>query len=251
MPGSGGGSVISRAIVSGTDRKGGHRVAETEGREPFPQPSPLDRGQGAARALLSSLPGLGGPAATLLAVVVSPPLERRRAAWFNGLADRLTRLEHTVEGLSLEGLRDDENFITAATTATLIALRNHKGEKLEALQNAVVNVARGSEPDADFQAVLLSLVDYLTPLHVRLLRFFQNPGAFGARRWHPAGSSTRDIVLAALPEIPSSAYDLLCGDLENRGLISLPRPPGLTLTDERTTGLGDRFLRFISEQPPP
>ena len=226
-------------------------MADTESREPFPQPSPVDRGHDVARTLLSSLPGLGGPAATLLALVISPPLERRRADWFNGLADRLERLEQTVEGLFLEGLRDDENFITAATTATLIALRNHKGEKLEALQNAVVNVARGTESDTDLQAVFLSLVDYLTPLHMRLLRFFQDPRAFGARRWQQSiGSSTRDIVLAALSEIPASAYDLLCGDLENRGLISLPRPPGLSLTDERTTGLGERFLRFISEQQP-
>ena len=237
-------------MVSGADWKGGHCVADTEGREPFPQPTPLDRGQGVARALLSSVPGLGGPAATLLAVVISPPLERRRADWFNGLADRLERLEYTVEGLSLESLRDDENFITAATTAGLIALHNHKGEKLEALQNAVVNVARGTESDTDLQPVFLSLVDYLTPLHMRLLRFFQDPAAFGARRWQSTGSSTHDIVMAALPEIPSSAYGLLCRDLENRGLIRLPRPPGLTLTDEQTTGLGNRFLRFISEPPP-
>ena len=228
-------------------------MADTEGREPFPQPSPLDRGHDAARALLSSLPGLGGPAATLLTLVLSPPLERRRTGWLNGLADRLARLEHTVEGLSLESLRDDENFITAATTATLIALRNHKAEKLEALQNAVVNVARGTESDTDLQAVFLSLVDYLTPLHMRLLRFFQDPRAFDAKRWElpTPGITTHDIVLAALPEIPPSAYDLLCGDLENRGLISLPRPPGFGLTDERTTALGERFLRFISEQPPP
>ena len=42
----------------------------------------------------------------------------RRADWLNGLADRLKRLERAVEGLSLEGLRDAEDFITAATTAT-------------------------------------------------------------------------------------------------------------------------------------
>ena len=227
-------------------------VADAESPEAFPQPSPADRGHDVVRALLSSLPGLGGPAATLLAVVLSPPLEQRKADWFNGLAERLDRLEHTVEGLSLEKLRDDENFITAATTATLIALRNHRGEKLEALQNAVINVARETESDADLQAVFLSLVDYLTPLHMRLLRFFQDPGALGARRWQASIlSSTRDIVLAALPEIPPSAYDLLCKDLENRGLISFPVTPGLGLTDERTTALGNRFLRFINEPPPP
>ena len=202
-------------------------VPDAASRGPFPQPSAPDRGHAVARALLSSVPGLGGPAAKLLGQVLSPPLERRKVEWFNGLADRLERLEHTVEGLSAEGLRDDEDFVTAATTATLIALRTHRGEKLEALRNAVVNVARGAEPDTDLQALFLGLVDYLTPPHMRLLRFFQHPEAFGAQRWrqYSIGSSVRDIVLDALPEIPPGAYDLLCSDLENRGLITLPRPP--------------------------
>lgn len=228
-------------------------VADTASRGPFPRPSAPDRGHAVATALLSSLPGLGGSAATLLGQVLSPPLERRRVEWFNGLADRLARLEHAVEGLSVEGLRDDEDFITAATTATQIALRNHRGEKLEALQNAVVNVARGAEPDTDLQALFLSLLDYLTPLHMRLLRFFQDPEAFGAQRWrqYSIGSSVRDIVLDAMPEVPPGAYDLLCRDLENRGLITLLRPPKFALTEERTTGLGERFLRFIDEQPTP
>ena len=41
-------------------------------------------------------------------------------------------------------------------------------------------------------------MDYLTPLHMTLLRFFQDPPAFGERRWQSTGSSTHDIVMAAL-----------------------------------------------------
>ena len=223
-------------------------VTEADSRVPFPERSALDHVDSAARTLVSFIPGVGVPAAQLLNLVIAPPLEQRRRDWFDGLADRLDRLERKVEGITFESLRDEEAFITAATTASMIAIRNHDEEKLAALQNAVVNVALCTEPDLELQAVFLSLVDYLTPLHMRLLRFFEHPRAFVARsRRDTAGArTTREIALRVLPDLPPEAYDLLCRDLENRGLVQLPTEPTIGLTDERPTELGNRFLRFIS-----
>ena len=225
-------------------------MAEPGSREPFPEPSVVDHVDSGLRALVSIVPGVGGPAAKLLDVVISPLLERRRVEWFNHLADRLERLERAVKGLTVESLKDDENFITAVTTASLIALRNHNEEKLAALQNAVVNVALRTEPNLELQAVFLSLVDYLSPLHMRLLLFFRDPGAFveASARGTVGAVTTRDIALRVLPDIPPDAYDLLCRDLENRGLIHLPTEFTVGLTDEGPTELGHRFLRFINEQ---
>ena len=225
-------------------------MARSDSREPFPQPSAIDHVDAAARTLVSLVPAFGGPAIRLLDLVLAPPYQRRRANWFNQLAARLDRLEQAVEGLTVESLRDDEDFITAVNSATLIALRNHNEEKLTALQNAVVNVALRTESDPELQSVFLSLVDYLTPSHMRLLRFFQDTRVFPESSRLSPGLTTRDVVLGLFPDMPPAAYDLLCRDLENRGLISLPRPPGLGVTDERTTELGDRFLRFINEQQP-
>ena len=225
-------------------------VTEADSRAPFPERSALDHADSAARALVSVIPGVGGPTAKLLDIVIAPPLEQRRRDWFRGLADRLDRLERKVERISVESLRDEEAFITAVTTASTIAIRNHDEEKLAALQNAVVNVALRTEPDVEIQAVFLSLVDYLTPLHMQLLRFFEHPRAFVERsRRDTAGArTTREIALRVLPDLPAEAYDLLCRDLENRGLVQLPTEPTIGLTDERPTELGDRFLRFISRE---
>ena len=130
----------------------------------------------------------------------------------------------------------------------MIAIRNHDEEKLAALQNAVVNVALRTEADQELQAVFLSLVDYLTPLLMRLLRFFEQPRAFVARsRRDTSGArTTREIALRVLPDLPPEAYDLLCRDLETRGLVQLRSEPTIGLTDERPTELGKRFLSFIS-----
>lgn len=118
-------------------------MAEADSREPFPEPSMVDHADAVARTLLSLVPKVGGPAAKLLDLVIAPPLQRRRVNWFNHLADRLTRLDQAVEGFTVESLTNNEEFITAVSTASQIALRSHNQEKLAALRNAVVNVALG------------------------------------------------------------------------------------------------------------
>ena len=223
-------------------------MAEADGRDPFPEPSVVDHADSVGRALLSFVPAVGGPAAKLLDLVLAPPLQRRRTSWFNHLAARLAQLEETVEGFTAESLTESEEFVTAVWTASQIALRNHDEKKLEALRNAVTSVALQTEPDANLQSVFLNLVDNLTPLHLRLLSFFEDPRAFVEQSGkETAGAvTTRDIALRVLPEVPAEAYDSLCRDLDNRGLVQLPSEFTVGLTDERPTELGHRFLRFIS-----
>ena len=208
-----------------------------------------DRVHSVVRVAIAEIPLLGGPASGLFANVITPPLERRRVAWMNDIADYLDRLEEEVEGFTVASLVEDDEFITAVTAASQIAIRNHSEEKLAALKNAVVNVALRTEPDVERQSVFLSLVDYLTPAHLRLMFFFRDIRA--SVRYSAVtrpGATTRDIVLEQAPGIPRDAYDLLRQDLENRDLVHFPKPPTLGLTDERTTEFGEAFLRFISEQ---
>lgn len=59
--------------------------------------------------------------------------------------------------------------------ATQIALRSHQTEKLNALRNAIVNVAKGSAPDEVLQNVFLNFVDSFTEMHLKILKVFQSP----------------------------------------------------------------------------
>jgi len=50
-------------------------------------------------------------------------------------------------------------------------MKTHEEEKLDALKNAIENVALKVEKDEVYQQVFLNYVDSLTVLHMRLLRF--------------------------------------------------------------------------------
>ncbi|MGN6237055.1 hypothetical protein [Dyella sp.] len=66
----------------------------------------------ATKAGLSAIPVLGGPAAEFFQLVIQPPLERRRVEWMAAIGEKLQKLED--EGLKLEQLTENEEFITAA-----------------------------------------------------------------------------------------------------------------------------------------
>ena len=71
-----------------------------------------------------------------------------------------------------ENLRDNEQFVSAMIQATQSAAKTHRKEKLEALRNAVVNIALGHKQIEDLQAIFLKHVDSFTPVHLELFRFF-------------------------------------------------------------------------------
>ena len=217
------------------------------GRETYPEPGPATRVASVVPVLASAIPGLGGPASQLVSTVLALPLERRRTAWLNEVAERLAKLEQTIEEFTVAALADDEEFVTAMTSATLIALRNHDAEKLAALRNAVVSVALHREPDAELQSIFLTFVDNLTPLHMQLLAIFRDkPDAKARPTDHIPGPE--DHVRAILPNLPPNTYDLLCLDLENRKLVVDSQEFVVGAIPGNLTALGHKFLEFISEQ---
>lgn len=110
-----------------------------------PKPSKGDIGHALAKAGLSAVPVIGGSTAELFQLLVQPPLERRRAAWMERVAEGLKELEEN--GLKLDDLKENEEFTSAVMQASQIAIRIHQQRKLEALRNAVLNVATGQAPD--------------------------------------------------------------------------------------------------------
>ena len=215
-------------------------------REPYPEPGPIARVASVVPVLASAFPGLGGPASQLVSMVLALPLERRRAAWLNDVAESLAKLEQTVEEFTVEALVEDEEFVTAMMTATLMALRNHDADKLAALRNAVVNVALHREPDAELQSIFLTFVDNLTPLHMQLLAIFRDKPDTRAK-FSDRIPVSEDHVRAILPHLPPNTYDLLCLDLENRKLVVDSRELVMGAIPGNLTALGHKFLEFISE----
>jgi len=200
-----------------------------------------------AKAGLSAIPIVGGPAAELFQLVIQPPLERRRHAWMAYVGEKLKELE--ANGHDLEKLQNDERFISTVMHASQLALRTHQKEKLTALRNAIVNVAKGQSPDEALQYMFLDIIDSLSELHIQILRLFQSPTP-------PPNMSMGGLSLVLEHNMPQlrgrrDIYDQFWEDLYSRGLVNTEglhtTMSGSGLGQKRTTNLGDEFLKFISE----
>jgi len=155
--------------------------------KPLPEETVADLVIRLCRAGVNLIPG--GGAVTELASILKVPSERRRDEWLETLWERLARLEKRLGGFDIKRLADNQQFVTAVLRATPIAVRTHKAEKLEALRNAVLNVAAGSAPEDDIQAMFLDAVDSLTASHVQFL------SALGKARVAPEAQSLVDAVV--------------------------------------------------------
>lgn len=210
-----------------------------------------------AKAGLSSIPVVGGPAAELFSAIIIPPLTKRRDEWVESIAKGLKELEEKVEELKIENLSQNEMFVTTVMHATQAAIRNHQKEKLGALRNAVLNAALPNPPEEDIQMMFLNFIDTLTPWHLRILKFFDNPKKWYEKQNKPqlnlmmGGLST--ILEDVFPELKGRRefYDQLFKDLYSRGLTGTGSLHTTMsehgLYESRTTNFGKQFLNFIAD----
>jgi hypothetical protein len=177
----------------------------------LPQRTAGDYVHGIAKAALSAVPIVGSPAAELFALVLAPPLEKRRESWLQELYESLKRLERQESGFKMNDLANNEVFVSTTIQATQIALRTHQVEKRDALRNALLSVIRDKSLDEEKQIFFLALIDLFTVTHLELLRCFADPTTFPAQRrieLRNRRAMTDPIVL----------------DLNSRGLLEDPRP---------------------------
>jgi hypothetical protein len=254
-------------------------ILDEPSRKLLPQRTCEDWAYAGRKGLASMIPFVGGIGSELLGLL-SSPLAQRRDAWLEDLERRLRDLEGRVAGFRFDDLGANQQFISATLQATQDALRTNQQEKLEALRNAVVNVALGRDHDANRQVQFLSLVDRFSAAHLTLLRFFQDPAAHFERRGLPVPTLpvggnflANEFVSNAMPELreglrsPVEGRDaasrqmieLFLNDLISSKLIllnrvnetwSIPRfksQPTPYPAQPVTTQLGDDFLSFITE----
>lgn len=227
---------------------------------------------------LGTIPVFGGGAAEIFGALVSPSHERRKQQFMQDVVDRLAELEAKGK-IRIEDLKDNEEFVSAATTAAHIALRNHRKEKLEALRNAVVNIAVGDAPDDTRQHMFLRMVDEFTPWHVRVMGLWRQPKLFIDRLVVKSGLpreivTIEDFTCLAFPGLleAQEILSVIYSDLRTRqlvqgswndefdstslGILEAMRNPenysrSMMKAGEaflkRTTKLGDQFLSFITD----
>jgi hypothetical protein len=125
---------------------------------------------------------VGGSITEILSLVLAPAVSRRRDAWLKELADALDELERKVDGFRAENLAHHEAFVSATIQAIRAAIGTHQREKLDALRNAVLNVALSKTVDEEKQIFFLNLIETISVTHLEILWLFANPATFPAPR---------------------------------------------------------------------
>jgi hypothetical protein len=210
------------------------------------------------RAIVSAIPAAGGPLQIAFENIFTSPIEKRKEAWLNQLADVINEVQKRVSEITPERLAENDAFVTVVMQASQVAIRNHQQEKLEALRNAVLNAALPNPPHEDEQMIFLRLIDQLTPWHLRILSVLNHPIKWMERNnihnpgWGVGGAST--VLEHCLPDLQGQreTYDQIVLDLQGQGMLGQGQFLHVMMTGggmvaSRTTDRGRRFIKFISE----
>ncbi|TCC30510.1 hypothetical protein [Kribbella sindirgiensis] len=202
---------------------------------------------------LSSVPVVGGVAAAWYQNLMEGPYNRRLDAWRQVITEVVNDLAERYDNLL-----DSEVFLDAFVNATRAAQATHEGEKLEALRNAVANSVAPDAPQVGEQARFFRLVDQFSAAHIVLLKVLDDPrsAAFRLGRKHgPQTLSLEALLDEVVPQFVGNMgwRELLISDLVGTSLLvdissrgSSHPAENLRGFNRQTTGLGRRFLRFIS-----
>ncbi|MCH2449218.1 MAG: hypothetical protein MK198_03645 [Gracilimonas sp.] len=218
-----------------------------------------------ALKLKSSLFPGGSTVYDAFTALVRPLYEKRKDEWLYLLMYDLVRREKGGV-ISLEGLSKNDEFVTIVTKAIILAQQNHQKEKLEALRNIVLNstewLSKG-EPIFDWGHKFLMIVDQISPLHILLLKTFQNPAKAiqekKARFEERTGFNNADVFFKLHPELKSrSALAKQCWrELYNFGFVGTDKFFEVKDAEDmkymhthdqfvpQTTDFGNKFLNMI------
>jgi len=225
------------------------------------EPTNEDVSNSIVKGLIGTIPVVGALATELFGLIVVPPLEKRRVEWMNEIASRLKNLEDK-HLLTLESLKDNEQFIDTILQTTTYVLKTSEEEKILAFQNALLNTALPEAPEKTKSQIFLNQLDNFTVWHIRILQFLDSPRQWFIKRGMQVpdismgiGVNVLRVLREAFPEIRSenTLIEIIIKDLANvgvvdgedmRGMVSSPT----SVLARRTTKFGQEFLDFITDK---
>lgn len=199
----------------------------------------------AFKTALGEVPLAGGALAEIFSAVIESPFQKRKIAWMHSVVDAIEELQE--KGLKVDELRENEQFISAVFYASHLAMKTHQEEKLQALKNAIMNIAEGVESDEALQQIFFNYVDQFTLLHIKILRFATSPEI--PTNWGMGGFDR--LLYLRYPELEAQSDIVMqvWGELFRSGLVTSERI-GISIyggrAEAQTSRIGNRFLNFIT-----
>lgn len=208
----------------------------------------------ALKAGLATAPFCGG-LASLITDYIPSAKQRRLEEFASQIAADLEDLQRRVREDVL--LTDDFAFMFEKCFRGVA--ESHQPERIEAFRGILVNSAIGFNASAEEQEYFLSLVNSLSVLHLRILKFMAMPERYLEEMQIPADrirGGFSSFFPVAIPGVNAEVIKSAFGDLYQYGFLNTDKSifgtmtsaQGLRLLGQggRVTSLGSRFIQFCS-----
>ncbi len=222
-----------------------------------PKPTKDDHYAAAAKVAANMLPVIGGAAAELMNFVITPTLETRRNEWMIMIGEALERLENE-KGLSIESLKNNEEFIDVFLETSRIAIRTSQKEKHELLRNVILNaVIKEYHLNSPLESIFLSCLDEFSILHIKMLLFFaEESHQLYLNKYSHKNLTTKDFLKIKFDSIDNDALEIVWNSLQRKSMFETKsyvygtaygdsyisqNKPSVTLSNT-----GKKFLEYIS-----
>ena len=214
-----------------------------------PKESSKDKAHSIVKGAFGAIPFAGGVASETFGLILSQPITKRREEWMQAVVDKLNYLEKTSESFKIENLKENDEFVTFLIEASQIAFKTHQNEKLNYLQNAIVNYF-DNQLEFDKKHSFLRIIDELTPTHFIVLNYISTNKNFIVEQIK-GYKKLLEHYLIDNPKIDKYFFRKCVRDLENVSLLRISGDfsdyigSGVYATDEGAPSI--KLLDFGSE----
>lgn len=200
----------------------------------------------------------GGVVEVFIDEVIKPPSQKRLEEWIITIAEEVEKLKKNIDKFQYKNLKNNQEFISIFHQALAIAKITHQEEKIQALKNAVINSVLDNTLDASIKSIFLSLIENLTPWHLKILDYFNDPKSwFIKNNMTPPelviSGSNSQLLFKAFPGLEKGFAEFIIEDLHLKGLLGISKSNlNVSMTpsgpyQRGTSSLGKQFLTFIKK----
>ena len=202
------------------------------------------------KAVLANIP-VGAAISSLMTDYIPSSKSKRINEFARQIAEDLRRLKDKIDNEYI--LKDD--FAYLFEQAFRGVAQNYQKDKIEAFRGILINSAIRPDIKQEEKEFFLNLVDNLSVLHIRILKFLANPMSYIKEQGIDPNSiqgGFSDIFRKLMPELATPIIESAFGDLYQRGLIgtdksifhTMTSASGLHLVGDRVNNLGKGFIEF-------
>lgn len=203
----------------------------------------------------ASLHPATGTLATLIDEFIPSELNKRRDALLLKLEADLEKLQDKIN----KDVVSKPYFISIFLQSFKSAMATEQQEKIDCYRGIILNTLITQEPNIDEIQIMIRITDSLTPLHIKLIKLFNDPQAYlnqnsdiQAKLANVSLGGISTLTSAVFPEYNQQIVGIALKDLTNMG-VGNGLEGGVTMSlsgilSPRLTEFGKKYLQFVTHE---